>query len=73
MGGGAGGAKLSKQLKAKARDLHIWASWCDIRAQEEWDAGNYLDAAEWAARGEAAEAAADAYDAAADAAEKAGL
>jgi hypothetical protein len=72
MGGGTGG-KLSKQLKSKANDLRIWANWCDIRAEEEYDEGDYWEAAKWKAEGTAARAEAEAFDAAAGAAEKAGL
>ena len=72
MGGGSGG-KLSKQLKSKANQLHIWANWCEIRANEEYEAENYWEAAKWKAEGTAAEAEADAFDAAAEAASKAGL
>jgi hypothetical protein len=73
MGGGGSAGKASSKLKSMAKSLHIWASWCDIRADEEWDAGNHWEAAKWEAEGVAAEAEADAYDVAAAAAEKAGL
>lgn len=73
MGGGTSKGKLSKQLRSTAADNRVWSYWCHFRANEEYDAGNYWEAAKWEARGDAADAEAAAADAAAAAAEAAGL